>query len=43
VSLVCLGSLSLSYGQSVIALPRYVTTAERGDGFVQLADHLLAK
>jgi hydroxymethylpyrimidine pyrophosphatase-like HAD family hydrolase len=24
-------------------LPRYVTTAERGDGFVQLADHLLAK
>ena len=23
-------------------LPRYVTTAERGDGFVQLADHLLA-
>ena len=23
-------------------LPRYVTTAERGDGFVQLADHILA-
>ena len=22
-------------------LPRYVTTAERGDGFVQLVDHLL--
>ncbi len=24
-------------------LPRYVTEAERGDGFVQLADHLLAR
>lgn len=44
-------SVPLSVGVANIArfvpqlqhLPRYVTDAERGDGFVQLADHLLKK
>lgn len=44
-------SVPLSVGVANIArfvpqlqhLPRYVTEAERGDGFVQLADHLLKK